>query len=100
MRIQHGILLAGILAISGSLVGCTNPVEEINEVADCANLCDRYRDCYDSSYDTDACRDRCNTYVDADGGMQYAADECDACLDAHSCAESFACVVECSPILP
>lgn len=86
-----------------TLTGCNapDPIREIDQSVDCADVCNRYRDCYDSSYDVDSCRDRCEGYVDSDGGMPFAANECDTCLDARSCAGSaFSCADECSPLLP
>jgi hypothetical protein len=86
----------------GAALGCSNPVDEIDEAVDCANICDRYRDCYDSDYDTAACRDRCGGLVDASrGGDPHAADDCDACLDNRACVEAaFTCGIECRGIIP
>jgi hypothetical protein len=78
-------------------VAC-NPVEEIEEEVDCNDLCTRYRDCYDTTYNVDACNDRCGELVD--GGDPAAANSCDACLDSNSCAGSFECVDECYGLIP
>ena len=87
---SRSMMIAGLFWLASTHTGCDvpNPIQ------------DRYRDCWDSSYDVGACRDRCEGYVDADGGMSWTADACDSCLDAHACSESFACIAECSPILP
>lgn len=81
--------------------GCENPVDAIDEGTDCRNVCDRYQTCYDETYDTASCRNRCNTLVDADGGRRSAADDCDACMDDMSCSTAvFTCAVACQGILP
>lgn len=80
------------------VTGCANPIEEIDETVDCTDLCNRYRDCYDSSYDTAACRGRCEEL--ADGADPGAANDCDACLDPRACTEAFACVDACYGLLP
>lgn len=82
----------------GTITGCANdPVHEIDMAVDCADVCNRYRDCFDASYDTDACRARCHDMVDHDPN---AANACDACLDGESCVSSFTCADECQGILP
>lgn len=74
---------------------------EIDESVDCNDVCNRYQSCYDSSYDTAACRDRCETLVDAEGGDPRAANECDTCMDDRSCASAvFSCAAPCAGILP
>ena len=63
-------------------------------------ICDRYRDCFDADYDTAACRNRCEDNADADESFADHADDCENCLDDRSCTGSFACVAECSGIVP
>jgi len=83
-----------------ALVAC-GVAETIDQDVDCRNVCDRYQSCYDSSYDTAACRDRCHNVVDGDGGRSYAANECDTCMDDRSCAAAvFGCAAPCAGILP
>jgi hypothetical protein len=97
---RASITILGVWAMT-TIGGCANPVEEIDESVDCADICDRYRDCYDDSYDTGACRNRCNGLVDGENGDPHAADACDACLDERSCVESaFTCGGACAGILP
>lgn len=89
-----GAIVMGLFGIGA--VACA-PVDEIDMAVDCANLCDRYRDCFDSDYDTGACRDRCHEMVDRDPRV---ANECDTCLDSRACSESFSCADECSGLIP
>lgn len=91
------ILFCSSLALA-ALGGCANdPVHEIDMYVDCDDDCNRYRECFDTSYDTDACRARCHDMVDHDPN---AANACDACLDGESCASSFTCADECQGIVP
>lgn len=84
-------------AIALLAVGC-NPVEEIEEEVDCNDLCTRYRDCFDSSYDVGACNSRCGELVD--GADPAAANDCDSCLDMNACTESFGCADDCYGLIP
>lgn len=94
------MMITTVLALTAA-VGCSNPIDAIDERVDCRNICDRYRDCYDNDYDTEACRDRCDERVDGEGGDPNAADRCDGCLDDRSCVEAtFSCVDECAGIIP
>jgi hypothetical protein len=87
-------LLGGFFVLSAT---ACNPIDEIDMAVDCTDLCNRYRDCFDASYDTASCRDRCHDVVDRDPD---AADACDACLDARSCTGAFACADECYGLVP
>lgn len=79
-------------------LGCqSGPIHDLDVEVDCNDLCNRYRDCFDSTYDSVACRDRCDETANADPA---AANECDTCLDSRSCSESFACTSECYGLLP
>jgi hypothetical protein len=87
------------VATAGLAPGCAHdPVHQIDMQVDCQDDCNRYRDCYDSHYDTAACQNRCHDVVDHDPN---AANACDSCLDAHSCTTApFACSGECNGIIP
>lgn len=88
----------GLLMVLGTIAGCKNdPVHEIDMAVDCDNVCNRYRDCFNTSYNTDNCRSRCHEMVDRDPN---AANACDSCLDAASCIGAFGCASECQGILP
>lgn len=97
MRIAFALSTLLSMALA---VGC-NPVTEIDETVDCRDVCDRYQSCFNASYDTAACRSRCEGLVDADGGRPRAANDCDTCMDDRSCVSAvFSCQVPCAGILP
>jgi hypothetical protein len=90
-----------MLVLSSAALCATGCIAtEVDQSVDCRDVCDRYSTCYNASYDTAACRNRCEGFVDTDGHSQ-AANACDACMDDTSCAAAvFTCSTECSGILP
>ena len=76
-----------------------SPACALDTVVDCRNLCERYRECFDSSADVTACTTRCQSRVDS--GESDRADRCDSCLDGNSvCATAVAmCSADCGPLL-
>ncbi len=85
------------LALTSFGLGCA----EIDQTVDCSDVCNRYQSCYDASYDTMACRNRCETFVDANAGNSRAANDCDTCMDDRSCVSAvFTCGGACAGILP
>jgi hypothetical protein len=93
-------LLSSIVVALG-IAGCQDPIMQIDQSVDCHDVCERYRSCYDTSYDTGACQNRCENYVHGDGGHGSAADACDMCMDDTSCASAaFTCSSACANILP
>lgn len=96
-------ILAFLASVSLSTSGCfgnDDPLSEIDEAANCNSVCDRYRDCFDSTYDTETCYDNCQAEVDRRGDPQ-AANDCEACIDDMSCASTvFNCATECGALVP
>ncbi len=86
------------LLLSFGLVGCA---DEIDELFDCSQICNRYEECIDGDYDVDGCIDRCETNADEEEGFAERADNCETCLDGDdSCAESLPCADDCVGIVP
>jgi hypothetical protein len=68
---------------------------------DCQNVCTRFRDCFDSTYDVGQCRDTCRANSEKDPSTQQKADSCESCIGDKSCAESaVTCSVACMGIVP
>jgi predicted MFS family arabinose efflux permease len=105
---KHGLALATLLApltlfgTSLSTTGCDpeDTVDAVDAKIDCASICNRYKDCFDSSYDTDTCRSKCEDNSKADSSYDAKAEACDNCLDDASCAESFSCADKCLNVVP
>lgn len=83
-----------------SLWACEETVDELDASFDCAAICERYRDCFDSDYDAQLCTQECKGKADNDEEFQNKADNCEVCIDNRSCTESFGCVDECIGIVP
>ncbi|HEX4508542.1 MAG TPA: hypothetical protein VH328_00610 [Burkholderiaceae bacterium] len=91
-------LMAGIVVTASTLAdGCG----KADEIFDCQSVCTRYRDCYDSGYDVDGCRQRCRDNSDSNPSIRQDADTCEACIDDKSCVSApFTCGASCSSIVP
>lgn len=85
-------------ALSLFALSCT---DEIDRVTDCQDICARYADCFDSSYDVDGCRNDCRDNAESDADFDQHVDNCENCLDDRSCSSAtFSCAAECSGIVP
>lgn len=88
--------LAAALVASLAL-GCG----DIDNSFDCNNICDRYRSCFDSSYNTSACYSRCQARGTSNDEDRRRVDTCAACINGLSCVNTvFTCGVQCSSIVP
>ena len=97
MRTTIASLLSALaLTFAFASTGC----DEVDERFDCAQICERYQDCFDNDYDVEACTNRCEDNADTQNGFADKADACENCLDDRSCTGSFACVSECGGIVP
>jgi hypothetical protein len=86
------------LMLFGAGVGCVN---QIDRVTDCQDICSRYSDSFDSTYDVSACRSRCTEDAENSDDFDQRVDQCENCLDDRSCTSSaFSCSAECVTIVP
>jgi hypothetical protein len=103
MNLARKLLALPLFVLPLSLFAC-DPEETVNAVdakIDCGSICNRYKDCFDSSYATETCRDRCESSSKNDSSYDAKAEACDSCLDRNSCAGSaFNCTTECVGIVP
>ncbi|MGC4095249.1 MAG: hypothetical protein QM756_46470 [Polyangiaceae bacterium] len=87
----------GLVVASSALGGCS----DVKNTITCSEVCNRYKGCFDSSYDVSACTDRCKTRAGSDSDKQSQLDQCDACIEDKSCASAtFSCATECVSIVP
>lgn len=91
-----------IALIAGLASGCgdEDPIEELGQVADCAEICGRYDECI-TEIDLTACTDACEDRIEVDSSVGAQANTCEDCLDGRSCAEieTAGCFDEC-PVVP
>jgi hypothetical protein len=84
-----------------ALFGCSeSPVTTIDRSQDCSKICDRYKTCLNSDYDTDACENRCTDMKDP--SETDTIDKCSDCIGGDSsCVDNvFKCTTECDGIVP
>jgi hypothetical protein len=83
-----------------SLLGCSeNPITTIDRTKDCAEICDKYKDCLSADYNTERCNSRCTEMKDSDETAKI--DRCEACISRTSCSGSvFKCTADCVGIVP
>ena len=93
-----GVALAAALASGGC--GDDDPIDQLNEVADCSEICSRYGDCI-GEIDQTACTDACEDRIDANSSVAAQASRCEDCLDDRSCEEvaTAGCFDQC-PVVP
>lgn len=73
----------------------------IDQALDCQTVCTRYKDCFNGSYDVDACADRCRSRAANDKDTANAVNRCEACIDDRACASAtFNCAGDCANVVP
>ena len=90
-----GAALAAIVSFVGA-GGC----DDVQNAWNCSDLCNRYQSCFDTSYDTGACRNRCEDLANNSQNFDERANSCQNCMNDNSCAAAtFSCPV-CAGIVP
>lgn len=99
MLIKLGLAWSIALCAVGALNmgGCN----DVKNAYDCDQICNRYKECFDDTYDVDACTDKCRGHADNDTDYSNKAEDCQNCQDDASCAgAAFSCADECIGIVP
>lgn len=100
-RVLASVLLVGSAVAVATGCGSDNPITAVQHQITCHDICKRYADCYDHSYDVDSCTNRCTDDVSGDDQKDAKLRQCNACMDDKSCLSTvFNCAVDCSPFLP
>lgn len=82
------------------LSGCA-VVQKVDTAFDCNAICDRYKACFDSDYDTASCASSCRTKASDNPDFRRKADMCMACIQERSCTKAtFACASDCFSVVP
>ena len=87
--------LAAIVSFVGA-GGC----DDVQNAFNCADLCNRYQSCFNSSYDTRACTDRCEDLADESQNFDERANRCQNCLNQNACLEATFNCPDCAGIVP
>jgi hypothetical protein len=90
------LLASAALMLGLALTGCG-----VDAAVDCQGICSRYKTCFNSNYDVQACEERCRSNAAADKSYKAKADSCKACIDGNTCtAAAFSCSADCLSIVP
>jgi hypothetical protein len=84
-------IAAGVLAATG----CIN---EVDEVADCADVCGHFDDCVGGGFDSTQCTDICEDSSDFSDAFEERVDFCENCLEVAACSPQ--CNDVCSGVIP
>jgi len=95
---MKNLVLAGLLSVGALLFfGCSAAQNAI----DCNGICDRYQSCFDASYDTGACEQRCRDNSNSNADYMAKSTDCSNCITDKSCASAtFTCGTQCAGIVP
>jgi len=94
-------LFLGAATAVASGCGSDSPVNAIENRITCKDVCQRYADCFDGSYDVDACTDRSSKDSTASDEKDGKLKACDACMDEKACLSTvFNCGTDCGTFVP
>ena len=97
----HVVMSLVLVAAAAAFAGCGEATVEVTNTVNCASVCGRYADCFDSDFDVDGCTDRCEDEADASESREERLQACDSCIDDRSCTDAtFNCASECAGIVP
>lgn len=85
------VLAAALLASSGC-------VSEVDEAADCFDVCEHFDDCVGGGFDASGCTDICEDNSDFYVGFEEQVDSCEECLEVAACSPN--CNDVCAGIIP
>ncbi len=92
---SHLRLLA--VTVGLTVTGCG----AFNAAVDCNTICERYKSCFDASYDVAACASRCRDRAASDSATANAVNRCEACINDRACTSAtFNCAVDCGNVVP
>lgn len=88
-----------LLCLLGAIAAC-GAADEVENKITCRQVCDRYKECFDSDYDVNDCADSCEDEANSDEDKDQRLESCDACIDDRSCSEAvFNCTTECAGVI-
>jgi hypothetical protein len=99
MAMKHAFAV-GLALFTVSALGCSS-ADKVTDTIDCHQVCQRYADCYNSSYDVDGCTSRCESSAADSGANMNELQSCDDCIGDKSClSATFNCATQCGGIVP
>ncbi len=96
MLIRTVLLASLVSGVLSSAVGCS----DAKNVITCADVCNRYKDCFNKDYDVSSCTNSCQADAGKSSNAQQRLDDCDACIGEKSCVSAaFNCATECAGVI-
>jgi hypothetical protein len=94
--------LASALFLSFALLGAgCSAADPITNKFTCHDVCQRYADCFNSSYDVTGCADKCESDASDSSDKQNKLDDCHDCIGDKSCVSDIAnCSSSCGTFVP
>jgi hypothetical protein len=81
----------GLLVVAP--LGC-----DIDDILDCAQICNHKQECLDSSYDVSNCIDVCEDFADLSEENERRLEACEECIEDRACVETVGCFEDCPGI--
>ena len=93
--------LTPVIFISLALFGVAcSAADPITNKFTCHDVCQRYADCFNSSYDISGCTDKCEADASDSSDKQNKLDDCHACIGDKSCVADFtSCSASCGTFI-
>jgi hypothetical protein len=97
---RKAFICTSLLAVIAGFSACSDVTDPVTSGIDCASVCNRYKECYDSNYNTGKCKDDCENLAEDNDAKQEQLDQCDDCMDDTSCKSApFACAAKCGKFI-
>ena len=80
--------------------GCNdNDDAVVTTTADCSTVCNRYRTCFNQSFDVTTCTNRCQTALTNRTIVSTDIDDCRNCMGANACTPAYSCADACDLVI-
>jgi len=97
---RKAIISASLFSITAAFGACSDATDPVVTKIDCASVCNRYQECYNSNFDDDKCKDDCENLAEDSDVKQDQLDACDDCMDDTSCtAATYKCATACGKFI-
>ena len=97
-----GAALSAMVTFTG-ISGCEDDDDDTVAVvatgANCSNVCNRYRACFNASYDVNACINQCQTSLNNRTIVSTDVEDCRECVGENVCAPAYTCADACDLVI-
>jgi len=94
-----GAAFVAVVAVVG-VSGCEDDdTGTVATSANCDDVCDQYRACFNPSYDVAACTNRCVAQVGNKTILSTDVDDCLDCIGDNMCSPAYSCTGACDTII-